>query len=114
TTGHLRAAAPCARGRSGRARSSPPGRLFVTAARQNGADVHTLTDTLVARATAAGCQLSLAEVAQAGEDAGVTAVQAKKIFPTLADAGVTVSVDDSAPPARRRVAAARAATPASK
>jgi len=85
----------------------------VTSARQTGADVRSLADTLIARATANGGQLTSAEVANAVESAEVTPAQAKKLLRALADSGVTVVVDDSSA-GRRRVAAARAATPASK
>jgi RNA polymerase primary sigma factor len=112
-TGQSHADSPCVRVASGRASLNATGRLFVTAPRQTGADVRSLTDTLIARATTAGGQLSSAEVAQAADDAGVNPAQAKKLLRTLAEAGVTVVVDDSGN-ARRRVAAARAATPASK
>jgi RNA polymerase primary sigma factor len=90
-----------------------PGRSFVTEARHSGADVRTLTDALLARAAGSGGQLRSAEVARAVEDAEVTPSQAKKLLRSLAEAGVTVVVDDSAN-SRRRVAAARSATPASK
>jgi RNA polymerase primary sigma factor len=89
------------------------GRSFVTAARQPGADVRTLADTLISRAAANGGHLTSAEVAQTVESAEVTPAQAKKLLRSLAESGVTVVVDDSAN-SRRRVAAARAATPASK
>jgi RNA polymerase primary sigma factor len=85
----------------------------VTEARQSGADVRTLVDELLARAVGSGGQLTSAQVATAVEHADVTPSQAKKLLRTLAEAGVTVIVDDSAS-SRRRVAAARAATPASK
>src|SRR5213078_3917222 len=101
-----------AAGRSGRARSFATGRLFVTAARHNGADVRPLADSLIARAAASGGQLTSAEVANAVEDAEVNPSLAKKLLRTLAEAGVTVVVDDSNN--RRRVAAARSATPASR
>jgi RNA polymerase primary sigma factor len=92
-----------------------PGRSFVTEARHSGADVRTLTDALLARAAVSGGQLRSAEVARAVEDAEVTPNQAKNLLRTLAQAGVTLVVDDSANSARRKVAAARAATtPASK
>jgi RNA polymerase primary sigma factor len=90
-----------------------PGRSFVTEARHSGADVRTLTDALLARAAGSGGQLRSAEVARAVEDAEVTPSQAKKLLRTLAEAGVTVVVDDSTN-GKRRVAAARSATPASK
>ncbi len=85
----------------------------MTAARQNGADVRSLADTLIARAATNGGQLTSAEVAHAVESAEVTPAQAKKLLRALADSGVTVMVDDSGA-GRRRVAAARATTPASK
>ncbi|WP_213450929.1 RNA polymerase sigma factor [Rhizomonospora bruguierae] len=85
----------------------------MTEARHTGADVRSLTDTLIARAGSAGGQLTSAEVAHTVEAAEVTPAQAKKILRALAEAGVTVVVDGSAS-TRRKVAAARAATPASK
>jgi RNA polymerase primary sigma factor len=85
----------------------------VTAPRQTGADVRSLADTLIARATTTGGQLTSADVAHAVESAEVTPAQAKKLLRALAESGVTVVVDDSGS-GRRRVAAARAATPASK
>jgi RNA polymerase primary sigma factor len=86
----------------------------VTEARQTGADVRSLTDSLIAHAANAGGQLTSAEVARAVESAEVTPAQAKKILRALAEAGVTVVVDGSASTRPRRVAAARSATPASK
>ncbi len=85
----------------------------MTEARHSGADVRTLTDALLARAAGSGGQLRSAEVARAVEDAEVTPSQAKKLLRALAEAGVTVVVDDSTN-GKRRVAAARSATPASK
>jgi RNA polymerase primary sigma factor len=85
----------------------------VTEPRHIGADVRSLTDTLIARAQSAGGQLTSAELARAVESAEVTPAQAKKILRALSDAGVTVVVDGSAS-TRRRVAAARSATPASR
>ncbi|HEV7897451.1 MAG TPA: sigma-70 family RNA polymerase sigma factor, partial [Planosporangium sp.] len=85
----------------------------MTAPRQTGADVRSLADTLIARATTTGGQLTSADVAHAVESADVTPAQAKKLLRALAESGVTVVVDDSAS-GRRRVAAARSATPASK
>ncbi|MDT4987268.1 MAG: polymerase primary sigma factor, partial [Micromonosporaceae bacterium] len=85
----------------------------MTAPRQTGADVRSLADSLIARATTSGGHLTSAEVAHAVEAAEVTPAQAKKLLRALADSGVTVVVDDSGND-RRRVAAARAATPASK
>src|SRR4051812_14977073 len=89
------------------------GRSFVTEARQTGADVRSITDILIAHAEQAGGQITSAQVAQTVESADVTPTQAKKILRTLAEAGVTVVVDGSAG-SRRKVSAARAATPASK
>ncbi|MFY1633105.1 RNA polymerase sigma factor [Solwaraspora sp. WMMB335] len=85
----------------------------MTELRHTGADVRSLTDTLIAHAEQAGGQLTSAEVARTVESAEVTPAQAKKILRALADAGITVVVDGSAS-TRRRVTAARAATPASK
>ena len=90
----------------------------MTEARHSGADVRTLTDALLARAAGSGGELRSAEVARAVEDAEVTPSQAKKLLRalvgTLAEAGVTLVVDDLSG-GRRKVAAARAATsPASK
>ncbi|MDG4767008.1 RNA polymerase sigma factor [Solwaraspora sp. WMMD406] len=85
----------------------------MTELRHTGADVRSLTDTLIAHAERAGGQLTSAEVARTVESAEVTPAQAKKILRALADAGITVVVDGSAS-TRRRVAAARAVTPASK
>jgi RNA polymerase primary sigma factor len=86
----------------------------VTEARQSGApDVRALTEVLLSRAAGSGGQLRSAEVAQAVEAADVSPSQAKKLLRTLAEAGVTVVVDDSAA-SRRKVAAARSATPASR
>ncbi|SCE97102.1 RNA polymerase, sigma 70 subunit, RpoD [Micromonospora carbonacea] len=88
-------------------------KVFVTEPRQTGADVRSLTDTLIAHAQSAGGQLTSAQLARTVESAEVTPAQAKKILRALAEAGVTVVVDGSASP-RRRVAAARSATPASR
>jgi RNA polymerase primary sigma factor len=85
----------------------------VTEPRHIGADVRSLTDTLIAHAQNAGGQLTSAELARTVETAEVTPAQAKKILRALSDAGVTVVVDGSAS-TRRRVAAARSATPASR
>ncbi|WP_326554610.1 RNA polymerase sigma factor [Micromonospora sp. NBC_01813] len=85
----------------------------MTELRHTGADVRSLTDTLIAHAERAGGQLTSAEVARTVESAEVTPAQAKKILRALSDAGITVVVDGSAS-TRRRVTAARAATPASK
>ncbi|GIE93453.1 RNA polymerase sigma factor [Paractinoplanes rishiriensis] len=89
------------------------GRSFVTEAHQNGADVRSLTEALIAHAQGAGGQLTSAEVARTLESAEVNSAQAKKILRGLVDAGITVVVDGSAS-TRRKVAAARAVTPASK
>ncbi|GAA2708393.1 RNA polymerase sigma factor [Micromonospora olivasterospora] len=85
----------------------------MTEPRQTGADVRSLTDTLIAHAQSAGGQLTSAQLARTVESAEVTPAQAKKILRALAEAGVTVVVDGSTSP-RRRVAAARSATPASR
>ncbi len=85
----------------------------MTEAHQNGADVRSLTEALIAHAQGAGGQLTSAEVAHTLESAEVNPAQAKKILRGLVDAGVTVVVDGSAS-TRRKVSAARAATPASK
>jgi RNA polymerase primary sigma factor len=90
------------------------GRSFVTEAHQNGADVRSLTEALIAHAQGAGGQLTSAEVARTLESAEVNPAQAKKILRGLVDAGITVVVDGSASTRRPKVAAARAATPASK
>ncbi|SCL33109.1 RNA polymerase primary sigma factor [Micromonospora pallida] len=85
----------------------------MTEPRHTGADVRSLTDTLIAHAQSAGGQLTSAQLARTVESAEVTPAQAKKILRALSDAGVTVVVDGSAS-TRRRVAAARSATPASR
>ncbi|HEY0000957.1 MAG TPA: sigma-70 factor domain-containing protein, partial [Actinoplanes sp.] len=85
----------------------------MTEAHQNGADVRSLTEALIAHAQGAGGQLTSAEVAHTLESAEVNPTQAKKILRGLVDAGITVVVDGSAS-TRRKVSAARAATPASK
>ncbi|WP_320064635.1 RNA polymerase sigma factor [Micromonospora sp. RTGN7] len=85
----------------------------MTEPRQTGADVRSLTDTLIAHAQSAGGQLTSAQLARTVESAEVTPAQAKKILRALAEAGVTVVVDGSVG-TRRRVAAARSATPASR
>nr|WP_097318791.1 RNA polymerase sigma factor [Actinoplanes atraurantiacus] len=85
----------------------------MTEAHQNGADVRSLTEALIAHAQGAGGQITSAEVARTLESAGVNPAQAKKILRGLVDAAITVVVDGSAS-TRRKVSAARAATPASK
>ncbi|WP_239675444.1 RNA polymerase sigma factor [Natronosporangium hydrolyticum] len=82
-------------------------------ARQTGADVRSLTHTLIAQAQQAGGRIASAEVAHAVESAAVTPMQAKKVLRALSDAGVTVVVDGSVS-TRRRAVAARSATSASK
>ncbi|MEV6631243.1 RNA polymerase sigma factor [Actinoplanes sp. NPDC051470] len=86
----------------------------MTEAHQTGADVRSLTEALIAHAQGAGGQITASQVAKTVESAEVTPLQAKKIVRALVDAGVTVVVDGSAAAPRRKVAAARAATPASK
>ncbi|GAA1770771.1 RNA polymerase sigma factor [Luedemannella helvata] len=86
----------------------------MTELRHTGADVRSLTDSLIAVAAAAGGQLTSAELGRTLDAADVSPSQAKKLLRSLADAGVTVVVDGSAGTPRRKVAAARSATPASK
>ncbi|WP_305782708.1 RNA polymerase sigma factor [Symbioplanes lichenis] len=87
----------------------------MTEAHQTGADVRSLAEALIAHAQGAGGQITSAQVVQTVESAEVTPAQAKKILRALVEAGVTVVVDGSAGTTnRRKVAAARAATPASK
>jgi len=85
----------------------------VTEPRHTGADVRSITDALIAHAERAGGQLTSAEVTQSVEAAAVTPAEAKKILRALAERGVTVVWDGSVS-TRRRVSAARSATPASK
>jgi RNA polymerase primary sigma factor len=85
----------------------------VTEAHQIGVDVRSLTDMLIAQAAGSGGRLTPAQLASSVEAAAVTPVQTKKLLRALLEAGVTVEVDDSSN-SRRKVAAARAATPASK
>jgi RNA polymerase primary sigma factor len=85
----------------------------VTDASPNGKDVRSLTESLLKLAKDRGGQLTSAEVAGFLENSEVAPAQGKKILRALADAEVTVVVDGSAS-SRRAVAAARAATPASK
>ena len=68
----------------------------MTAAHQPSVDVRSLADSLIARAAANGGHLTSAEVAQAVDTADVTPAHAKKLLRSLAEAGVTVVVDDSA------------------
>jgi RNA polymerase primary sigma factor len=76
--------------------------------------IRTLVDDLARRAEATG-SVSSAEVARVLGEADVTTAQGKKILQGLSSAGVTVVVDGSASTSPRpRVAAARAATAASK
>jgi RNA polymerase primary sigma factor len=85
----------------------------VTEPRHTGADVRIITDALIATAQQGGGHLTSAEVQRTVESAEVTPAQANKILRAIVDAGVKITVDDSAP-TRRRVAAARSATPASR
>ncbi|HEX6681872.1 MAG TPA: hypothetical protein VF062_03725, partial [Candidatus Limnocylindrales bacterium] len=85
----------------------------MTEARQIGVDVRSLTDMLIAQASGSGGRLTQAELASTVEAAAVPPAQTKKLLRALLEAGVTVEVDDSANN-RRKVTAARAATPASK
>ena len=84
--------------------------------RATGSDIRSLTESLIAQANRSGGQVTSAEVALALSQGGVTPAQGKKILKALADAGVTVIVDGSvgSTTTRRRVAAARSSTPASK
>ena len=68
---------------------------------------------LIAQASGSGGRLTQAELASTVEAAAVPPAQTKKLLRALLEAGVTVEVDDSST-SRRKVAAARAATPASK
>src|SRR5690606_25220278 len=92
-------------------RPSRSGRSFVSEARHTGADVRSLTRSLIAHAGGAGGRIASTALAEAVESAAVTPDQARKVLRALADAGVTVVVD--ATPGPRRTAAARSATPAS-
>ncbi|ADD44181.1 RNA polymerase sigma factor [Stackebrandtia nassauensis] len=85
----------------------------MTDASPNGTDVRSLTESLLQLAGERGGQLASAEVATFLESAQVAPAQGKKILRALANADVTVVVDDSAKP-RRAVPAARSATAASK
>jgi len=82
--------------------------------RTTGTDVRALTESLLARASTSNGQLASADVADAMATAGMTPSQGKRVLKALSEAGVTVLVDGSAGRTRRRVLAARAATPASK
>ncbi|GIG70577.1 RNA polymerase sigma factor [Phytomonospora endophytica] len=84
----------------------------MTAARPTGIDIRSLTESILEQAANNGGQVTSGEVARTLE--GVTPAQGKKILRAIADADVTVVVDGSASTSRRRVPAARAATPASK
>src|SRR6185295_2722915 len=89
------------------------GRPFVTELRHTGADVRSLTETLVAHASSHGGQLTSADLGRTLDAADVSPTEAKKLLRSLAEAGVTVVYDGSAT-TRRRVVAARSATAASK
>ena len=91
-------------------RSLLPGRSSVSETRQTGADVRSITDTLITRARQAGGRIGSAVVAQVVEGAAITPEQAKKVLRALADAGVTVVVDGSASLRRRRAVAARSSS----
>jgi RNA polymerase primary sigma factor len=86
----------------------------VSEVRQTGADVRSLTNTLITQARGAGGRIASAEVAHAVEAAEATPAQAKKVLRALAAAGVTVMVDGSASTRRRAAVPARSATSASK
>jgi RNA polymerase primary sigma factor len=85
----------------------------VTEPRQPGADVRSITEILIAHAQRGGGHITSAEVQRTVESAEVTPAQAKKILRAIVDAGITVVVDGSAS-TKRKVAAARSATPASR
>ncbi len=85
----------------------------MTEPRQPGADVRSITDILIAHAQRGGGHITSAEVQRTVESAEVTPAQAKKIIRAIVDAGITVVVDGSAS-TRRKVTAARSATPASR
>ncbi|MGH3735982.1 MAG: RNA polymerase sigma factor [Micromonosporaceae bacterium] len=82
--------------------------------RTTGTDVRAFTESLVSRASGTDGQIGSAEVADAMTAAELTPAQGKRVLKALSEAGVTVLVDGSARRGRRRVVAARAATPASK
>jgi RNA polymerase primary sigma factor len=86
----------------------------VSEVRQTGADVRSLTNTLITQARGAGGRIAAAEVAHAVDAAAATPAQAKKVLRALAAAGVTVMVDGSASTRRRAAVPARSATSASK
>ncbi|MGH3712610.1 MAG: RNA polymerase sigma factor [Micromonosporaceae bacterium] len=82
--------------------------------RTTGSDVRAITESLVTRATGTDRQIGSAELADAMAAAGMSPAQGKQVLKALSEAGVTVVVDGSAGSRKRRVVAARAATPASK
>jgi len=84
----------------------------VTELRHTGADIQSITDSLLAHAASGGGQLTSTEVGQMLEKAQVTPAQAKKLLRTLTEAGVVVF--DGSAADRGKVVAARAATAASK
>jgi RNA polymerase primary sigma factor len=84
----------------------------VTELRHTGADIQSITETLLAHAAAAGGQLASADVGRRLEQAHVTPAQAKKLLRTLTEAGVLVF--DGSTSDRPTVVPARAATAASK
>ncbi|GIF77327.1 RNA polymerase sigma factor [Asanoa siamensis] len=85
----------------------------MTEPRQPGADVRSIAEILIAHAQRGGGNITSAEVQRTVESADVTPAQAKKILRAIVDAGVTVVIDGSAS-TKRKVAAARSATPASR
>ncbi|MGH8877462.1 MAG: RNA polymerase sigma factor, partial [Stackebrandtia sp.] len=86
----------------------------MTDASPNGTDIRSLTESLLQLAGERGGQLASTDVAGFLESAAVAPAQGKKILRALANADVTVVVDDSAARPRRTVPAARSATAASK
>jgi RNA polymerase primary sigma factor len=90
----------------------------VTEHHDTGADVQSLTEALIAYASAAGGQLPSTEVGRTLADAEVSPAQAKKVLVTLERAGVTVVCDGSdaavVADAPARAVAARSATAAAR
>ena len=76
----------------------------MTELRHTGADVRSLTDTLVAHASSHGGQLTSADLGRTLDAADVSPTEAKKLLRSLAEAGVTVVYDGSATTRRRVVA----------
>ncbi len=79
----------------------------MTELRHIGADVQSITDALLARATNGGGQLTSAEVGRTLEEAQVTPTQARKLLRTLTEAGVLVFDDSRPKPTRRKTTSSR-------